>query len=299
MAWEVPDRPGAVEGETVFSAHNQVSAGYLETIGIDLVEGRTFEPTDGTGGYLAVIVDRAFAEQYYQGESPLGRTIPWDDDAIHTIVGVVETAHYVTLDEEPAPTVHWPLTVGSEGQVQTARNVDVVLRTAGDPASFIAVIRREVQALNSRIPVSNPRTMDDVMSAATARTSFTMALLASASGIALLLGLVGIYGVISYIVSQRTREIGVRMALGATAPSVKTMVVRQGLTLAGGGVVIGLVAATLMSRVMASLLYGVSATDPITYIGVALALIAVSLTASWIPAARAAGVDPSRALRSE
>ena len=126
-----------------------------------------------------------------------------------------------------------------------------------------------------------------------------MALLGSASGIALLLGLVGIYGVISYIVSQRTREIGVRMALGATAPSVRSMVVRQGLTLAGGGVVIGLIAAGLMSRVMASLLYGVSATDPVTYLGVAISLVVVSLAASWIPAARAAGVDPSRALRSE
>ena len=126
-----------------------------------------------------------------------------------------------------------------------------------------------------------------------------MALLGAASGIALVLGLVGIYGVISYVVSRRTREIGVRMALGATAPSVRDMVVRQGLVLAIVGVAIGLVAAGALSSVMASILYGVSATDPVTYGAVALALVVVSLVASWIPATRAAGVDPSKALRSE
>jgi ABC-type antimicrobial peptide transport system permease subunit len=141
--------------------------------------------------------------------------------------------------------------------------------------------------------------MESVLGAATSRTSFTMALLGAASGIALLHGLVGIYGVISYVVSQRTREIGVRMALGATAPSVRSMVVRQGLMLAGGGVLVGLAASAALSSVMASILYGVSATDPLTYISVAGALVVVSLAASWIPASRAAGVDPSRALRSE
>jgi len=138
-----------------------------------------------------------------------------------------------------------------------------------------------------------------VITGATARTSFTMALLGAAAGIALLLGLVGIYGVISYIVSQRTREIGVRMALGATAPAVRGMVVRQGLVLAAGGVGVGLVVAALLSRLMASLLFGVSVRDPVTYGAVAVALVGVALLASWIPASRAASVDPSRALRSD
>jgi ABC-type antimicrobial peptide transport system permease subunit len=177
--------------------------------------------------------------------------------------------------------------------------MDVVIRTTADPSTFIPVLRREVQALNPRIPVSNPRTMESVVGAAMSRTSFTMALLGAASGVALILGLVGIYGVISYVVSQRTREIGVRMALGATAPSVRGMIVRQGALLAAGGVALGLLAAGAMSSIMASLLYGVEATDPLTYASVAVVLIAVSILASWIPAARAAGVDPSRALRSE
>jgi ABC-type antimicrobial peptide transport system permease subunit len=141
--------------------------------------------------------------------------------------------------------------------------------------------------------------MEEVVAAATARTSFTMALLGAASGIALLLGLVGIYGVVSYVVSQRTREIGVRMALGASAPSVRRMVVRQGLALAGAGVGVGLVAAGLASTLMSSLLYGVRAIDPVTYAAVAAALVAVATAASWIPARRAAGVDPAWALRAE
>lgn len=141
--------------------------------------------------------------------------------------------------------------------------------------------------------------MTEVFETATARTSFTMAMLGAASGIALLLGLVGIYGVISYVVSQRTREIGVRMALGASGSSVRGMVVRQGLLLSGVGVGIGLLASALLSRLMGSMLYGVSATDPLTYLAVPLALVGVAVLASLIPALRAAAVDPSRALRAE
>lgn len=177
--------------------------------------------------------------------------------------------------------------------------MDVVVRTSSNPLAFVPVLRREVEALNARIPVSNPRTMEDVFAAATSRTSFTMALLGAASAIALLLGLVGIYGVVSYVVSQRTREIGVRVALGATASSVRAMVVRHGLVLAGAGVLTGLVAAGALSRVLTSLLYGVSPTDPATYGAVAVALVVVSVAATWIPATRAAGVDPARALRAE
>ena len=129
--------------------------------------------------------------------------------------------------------------------------------------------------------------------------SFTMVMLATAAGVALILGLVGIYGVISYVVSQRTREIGVRMALGASAPVVRGMVVRQGAALAGIGVVLGLIASAGLSRVMGSLLFGVSAKDPVTYVGVAGALALVAVLASWLPARRAAGVDPAIALRNE
>ncbi len=176
--------------------------------------------------------------------------------------------------------------------------MQVVVKAGSDPLTLLPVLRREVETLNARIPVSSPRTMDDIVDEATSATSFTMVLVGAASGIALLLGLAGIYGVLSYMVSQRTREIGVRMALGATAPSVRGMV-RHGPVLAGVGVVAGLVAARALSSVLASLLCGVSATDPTTCAAVAAALVVVSVVATWIPAARAAGVDPARALHAD
>jgi ABC-type antimicrobial peptide transport system permease subunit len=221
------------------------------------------------------------------------------DEEWYRIVGVVEDVRQSGLDQ-PAPSmIYMPMitSVGEDTQISRAR--DLVVRVQGDPLAFVPVLRREVQAVNPRIPIANPRTMGDVFDASTARTSFTMGMLGAASGIALLLGLVGIYGVISYVVSQRTREIGVRMALGASAPSVRGMVVRQGLVLSSLGVGVGLLAAAVMSRVMESVLFGVDAVDPLTYGGVAVALVAVAMVASWIPALRAAGVDPSRALRAE
>jgi predicted permease len=296
---EVEDHPRA-EGEIpIFARQSQVGAGYFEAMGIDLVEGRGFEPGDGAEGRRVAVVGERFARQYWPGESPLGRRINNGPGDWYEIVGVVDDVKFQSLVEENDEIVYWPATIGSAEEPRAARSMDVVIRTGMDPLTLIPVLRREVQALNPRIPVSNPRLMQDVVDAAMSRTSFVMALLGTASGVALLLGLVGIYGVISYVVSQRTREIGVRMALGATGPSVRSMVVRQGLVLAGGGVLLGLVVAGAMSSVLASLLYGVSATDPITYGGVALALVTVSLVASWIPATRAAGVDPSKALRAE
>jgi predicted permease len=270
-------------------------------MGIDLLEGRTFEPADGAEGVRATVVSQSFANHWWPEQSALGRRmrLGYPEEDWYEIVGVVSDAHYASLEDEPREMVYWPVTIGAAADPQPARTMDIALRSSTDPLGFVSVVRREVQALNPRIPVSNPRTMDDIISAATSRTSFTMALLGAASGVALLLGLVGIYGVISYVVSQRTREIGVRMALGATSPSVRSMVVRQGLMLAAAGVTLGLLAAAGLSTVMASLLYGVRATDPLTYGSVALALVIVSVSASWIPASRAAGVDPASALRAE
>jgi predicted lysophospholipase L1 biosynthesis ABC-type transport system permease subunit len=215
------------------------------------------------------------------------------------IVGIVADVHQASLEEEPEQIVYFPLTIGPADSPFPVRTLDVVLRTSGDPLGFVSVLRDELRALNPRIPLASPRTMADVFDEATSRTSFTMSLLGVAAGIALVLGMIGIYGVISYVVSQRTREIGVRMALGASAPRVRSMVVRQGLALAGIGAGIGLVAAALLSTAVGSLLYGVSAKDPLTYAGVAASLVAVSVLACWLPARRAAAVDPSLALRAD
>ena len=297
----VEDFPAGPGDIGVLASHNQVSVDFLEAMGIDVVEGRPFQRGDGAEGTRAVVVNQAFAERWWPGESALGRRMSqgFPDEEWFEIVGVVRDAHYQSLEDTPEHMVYWPMTIGLADDPQAARTMDVAIRTSGDPTLLVPVLRREVAALNPRIPIANPRTMVDVVSDATARTSFTMALLGAASGVALLLGLVGIYGVVSYIVAQRTREIGVRMALGATAESVRSMVVRQGLVLSAWGVAIGLVGAAAMSRVMSSILFGVSAIDPATYASVAVALVAVSVAASWLPARRAAGVDPSSALRSE
>jgi predicted permease len=298
---EVEDHPRAQDELPVFATNNQVEPGYLEAMGIELVEGRTIRDGDGAEGARAVVVSESFARHWWPNQSALGRRMRLgiDDEDWYQIVGVVGDARYASLVDDPEEVAYWPSTVGPAEGPQATRAMDVTLRVGTDPLSFVSVLRREVQALNPRIPISNPRTMEGLVEGATSRVSFTMTLLGAASGIALLMGLVGVYGVISYVVSQRTREIGVRMALGATAPAMRGMVVRQGLALAGAGVGVGLIAAGALSRVIARLLYGVTATDPMTYGVVAALLVTVTVLASWIPAVRAAGVNPSTALRAE
>jgi putative ABC transport system permease protein len=263
-----------------------------------VIEGRGFAAGDGADGVRAAVVSEAFAKRWWPNASPLGRRIRqgpiWSE-----IVGVVADVRQEGIEKPVQDMVYFPAMFGPAEEPIASRQLDVVVRVAGDPLSFLPVLRREVQALHPRIPIASPRSMADVFATSTARTSFTMVMLASAAGVALILGLVGIYGVISYVVSQRTREIGVRMALGASAAGVRGMVVRQGAVLAGLGVVLGLIASAWLSRAMGSLLFGVSATDPITYGGVAAALAFVAVLASWLPARRAAGVDPSTALRND
>jgi predicted permease len=298
----VEDHPRGPEDVPVFSTRVWASQGYFEALGIQVLEGRPFQPGDGADGTRAVVISENFARHWWPDGSPLGRRVgaggPGGDDW-WVIVGVVRDVHQLSLAEDPEEIVYFPTTVGPAANPQALRTLDIVLKTSVDALQALPVLRRELRDLNPRIPLSNPRTMERMFAEATAQTSFTMAMLGAASGIALLLGLVGIYGVISYVVSQRTREIGVRMALGATAPSVRGMVLRQGLLLAGVGVLIGIVAAGFLTSLMSSLLFGVTALDPLTYSSVAGALVGVAALASWLPARRAAGVDPSRALREE
>ena len=298
---DVEDHPRGPDELPVFASWVQAGAGYFETMGIRVLEGRGFQPGDAANGFRAVVVGTSFAEQWWPGRSPLGRRLRLgqNDEAWYEIVGVVEDVRHNSLEEVASEMVYFPTVLDGPGQPAPARALDVVIRTSGDPLELVPALRREIRELNSRIPVANPRALDDLFARATARTTFTMAMLGSASAIALLLGVVGIYGVISYVVSQRTREIGVRMALGASRSSVRGMVVRQGMIPSGLGIGIGLIGSLLVSRVMRSLLYGVGAIDPLTYAAVASSLVVVALLASLIPAARAAGVDPSTALRTE
>ncbi len=300
---ESEDHPRGEDELPVFGAWNHVGGDPTGALGLRILEGRQLDWRDGADGNRSMMISRTMKELWWPDESPIGRRMRFamggEPQEWYTIVGVVENAAQNSLQETPREMVYWPLTVGHADAFQIMRNVVLAVRTTGEPVALVPGIRDIVQTLSPSTPLANVQTLEEAMDRATSRTSFTMTLLGSASGIALLLGLVGIYGVISYIVSQRTREIGVRLALGATGTSVRNMVVRQGLVLASIGMVVGLGAAWAMRSVMGALLFGVSATDPLTWGGLSGILVLTAVAASWLPAWRASRVDPAGALRAE
>ena len=225
-----------------------------------------------------------------------------DDVNWLTVVGVVKNAVRSEWSEAPEDEVYLPAFQTRElmnSPHPMAAYLTYVVRTDGDPAALAASLRAAIRSIDPTLPISEVRTMRSIVAQANARARFQMLLLAAFAGAAALLAAVGIYGVMSYAVSKRTREIGVRMALGAEPGQVLRLVVGQGMAVALAGAGAGLVAALLLTRLMASLLYGVGATDPPTYLGVAALLLPIALTASWLPARRAARIDPMKALRSE
>jgi predicted permease len=287
---------------SVPNVHDQVFADqrYLTAMRIPLLAGRGFGTVDPRRPPHEALVSRSFAERYWKNESAIGKRIhPGLSDPWSTIVGVVGDVRIEGLDQAPAQAVYFPIVAEQESTTYSPRATTFVVRTAGDPIALTGSVRRIMQRLAPSAPMFATRPMTEVVSRASARTSFTLLLLGIASAAALLLGAIGIYGVISYMVSLRTREIGVRMALGAAPGEIGRMVSRQGLTMAGAGVVIGLAAAGLLTRYLRALLFEISPTDPLTLGGVAVGLLVVALAASWLPARRAARVEPAVALRSE
>jgi putative ABC transport system permease protein len=292
-----PTPPGSVP-----NVHDQIFADqrYLATMHIPLLAGRGFTSMDPSRPPHEALVSRSFAERYWKNGSAIGKRIhPGVADEWSTIVGVVGDVRVEGLDQPPAQAVYFPLLMQQEKVLYAPRALAFVVRTSGDPSSLTGGVRRVMQRLAPSAPMFATLPMTEVVSHASARTSFTLLLLAIASAAALMLGAIGIYGVISYMVSLRTREIGVRMALGAAPSQIGLMVSRQGLTMAGLGVIIGLVAAAGLTRYLRALLFEISPTDPLTLGAVAMGLLAVALAASWLPARRAARVEPAVALRSE
>ena len=296
----VEDHP-TPEG-SVPPVHDQVNAtpGYFTAMGIPLLAGRWFSTIDPARPPLEALVSRSFAQRYWKNESPIGKRLhAGPTDQWHTIVGVVGDVRIEGLDQEPPQTVYSPAIDTYDTVFYTPGAFTFVLRASGDATALTTAVRGVLRRLAPAVPIFSVQPMTAVVARASARTSFTLLMLGIASGAALLLGAVGIYGVISYMVSLRTREIGVRMALGAAPSEIGRMVSRQGLTMAATGVAIGLIAALLLTRYLRALLFEISPTDPLTLGGVSLALLVVALAASWLPARRAARVEPAVALRAE
>ncbi len=281
-----------------------VTTGFLETLGVPLLEGRTFDRRDHFSNTRAVVVNRPFAERHWPGESALGKrvhpSLADGEPAWFHVVGVVEGVRDYTLPEEPEPIIYYPVT-GLE-ELEDAfwpLTMSLVLRTDAQPATLAPLVRAQVRGLDPNLPITDVLTMEEVVSESTSQLGFAMLLLAVAAGIALLLAAIGIYGVMSYDVTRRTREIGVRMALGAQSAAVSGMVVKQSAAIAGIGLAVGLAGAFGLTRLMRALLFGVSPMDPVTLSLVLLTLFGVALLASYLPARRAASVDPLVALRAD
>jgi putative ABC transport system permease protein len=274
-----------------------VSAGYFESLGISLLQGRPLTEADTADSPKVAVVDEDFVRRFWPDGNAVGKHISvgggpqgiqWGD-----IVGVVRHIHHYGPEKEGREQAYFPY------QQRPARTMYLAIRTAADPASLAGAVREKVRGIDKDQPVYEVRTMNQLVSASVAQPRLNLVLLGVFAAVALILAATGIYGVMSYSVTQRTHEIGIRMALGAGSTNVMRLVVGRGMVLAGVGVAIGLAAAFAMTRVMASLLFGVSATDPVTFVVIAIVLIVVALIASVIPARRAVRVDPIVALRYE
>jgi predicted permease len=273
-----------------------VSPGYFQTMGTPIFQGRDFTAADNGEAPGVVIINSHLAQQYFPGENPIGKRVDmgFRTGTLLEIVGVVADERQDTLQAEPHPGMYLPY-----AQSPTGLPLILLVRSAGEAGMIASAVRQQVRELDAQLPVYDVKTMDQVLDKVMARPRFMTFLLALFGALAILLAAVGIYGVVSYSVAQNTRDIGIRLALGAQGGDVLKLVLRQGLILTVCGVVIGAAGAFGLTRLMTSLLFGVTATDPLTFTGVSLLLLMVALLACYLPARRATKVDPMVALRHE
>jgi len=295
----VGERAAPEQGEEPRAHYRQITPGYLGSMGIDVVAGREFTRGDDREAPGAVVINESLARRYFPDEDPIGRTISGLPPHLalggflveeFEIVGVAEDVRYFGLTKPSEPSLYLPVAQAP------FRRMSYTLRTFGNPEALAGAVRREIASLDPMVPVSRMQPLQAVLASSVARERFSATLLALFGGVALALAVIGIYGVTSYSVSQRVTEVGIRMAVGADPSQVLRMVMVQGLRLTAVGLLVGIGGGIALSRVMASQLYGVSATDPLTFTSVALTLALVSAVAIYLPARRASSLDPVLAL---
>jgi len=290
----LPDREIPQPGKEPQVMFNTAMANYFETIGIPLIKGRVFGDQDQANTPAVVVINQTMARRFWPNQDPLGKQIKSAaDGTTATVIGVVGDAKHYSMGEDSTAQLY-----GAYSQ-QPGLFATVVIRTSVEPLALSESVRQAIWKVDSDQPMWKIRTVEFLVSRSVADQKFLLALMGIFASLALILTMIGLYGVISYLVNQRTQEIGIRMALGAEAGHILRMVLKQGMTLVLTGVALGLLASWLLTRLMARLLYQVSATDPATFAGIALLLITVALLACYLPARRATKVDPLVALRDE
>jgi putative ABC transport system permease protein len=290
--FQLPGTPADPDGPERHADTRIASADYFRVLGIPLLAGRTFDTRDEAGSDIVAIIDEQMARQFFPGEDPVGRQI------VHamgpaTIIGVVGSVRHDELAEPRKATVYYHIRQIPIG------NLAIAVRSTLDQAAVVPMLRAAVRELDPALPLYDVATMQQRVSRSLGARQLAVGALGGFAGLSLLLAMLGVYGVMRYSTNQRTREIGIRVALGALPADVLRMVVRQGMVLIAGGLALGLTAALLLTRLMEGLLYGVGARDPLTFLAVPLLLTLVALAACWLPARRASQTDPMIALRAE
>jgi putative ABC transport system permease protein len=290
LPFTIEGHAAPANGEEPRADIRTATPGYFETMKIALLKGRAIDSRDRAGAPGTIVINETMARRYFAGEDPIGKVVR-NPHGKGEVVGIVGDVKHYGLDSEPRAELFMP------AWQQPLNGMALIVRTASDPAGFVDAIRREVLAVDAEQPIYDVSAMADVVSRSVFLPRVSMLLLGAFASSALLLAVVGIYGVVSYTVTQRTRELGVRMALGADAASTLRLVLGRSMLLVAGGTICGLLGSAAVARAIAGLLYGVSPIDPLVFIGVSVILGAAGLAASAIPARRATRVDPIVALR--
>jgi len=294
-SFDVEGRPAKPAGVYDVTKYRPVSPGYFETIGIPIERGRGFEAGDVEDRPLVVAVNESMARMFWGAQNPVGQRVRFDNGEWRTIVGVVGDVHYEGLAEKPGPEMYIPY-----GQVPNveARPI-IVARTLIEPTNLISALRKAVSEVDPSVPMDQIETMKQIVSTSVGQPRFRTAVLFVLAFLAVFVASIGLYGVMSYLISQRTREFGIRVAVGASTGALLRLVLGQAVKLVSIGISLGLVGAMVLAKSIASLLYGITPFDTATFASMSLLLALVAFAASYIPARRAASVDPMVALRYE